>query len=150
MKPIKRGYKLWCLADNDGYVYKFEVYEGKSTDDRKQLGLGGGVVAKLTEHLKGRYHKIYFDNFFSSIPLCEYLRGNKILACGTIRTNRKDMPDLLPDKKLKREDYDYRSTSSGITVYKGMDSKSVHFISNFYGIEQATVSRKQKTALKLL
>ena len=26
MKPIKRGYKLWCVADNCGYVYKFEIY----------------------------------------------------------------------------------------------------------------------------
>ena len=29
MKPIRREYKLWCVADNDGYVYKFEVYTGK-------------------------------------------------------------------------------------------------------------------------
>ena len=29
MKPIKREYKLWCVADNDGYVYKLEVYTGE-------------------------------------------------------------------------------------------------------------------------
>ena len=29
MKPIRREYKLWCVADNDGYVYKFKVYTGK-------------------------------------------------------------------------------------------------------------------------
>ena len=23
MKPIKRGYKIWCMADNDGYIHKF-------------------------------------------------------------------------------------------------------------------------------
>ena len=32
MKPIKRGYKLWCLADNSGYIYKFEIYTGKEED----------------------------------------------------------------------------------------------------------------------
>ena len=29
MKPIKSEYKLWCAADNDGYVYKFEAYTGE-------------------------------------------------------------------------------------------------------------------------
>ena len=29
MKPIRREYKLWCVVDNDVYVYKFEVYAGK-------------------------------------------------------------------------------------------------------------------------
>ena len=30
MKPIRREYKLWCVVNNnDGYVYKFEVYVGK-------------------------------------------------------------------------------------------------------------------------
>jgi hypothetical protein len=25
MKPIKRGYKLWCLADQWGYVKSFDI-----------------------------------------------------------------------------------------------------------------------------
>ena len=36
MKPIKRGYKIWCLADNDGYIYKFDIYTGKSQDFNKE------------------------------------------------------------------------------------------------------------------
>ena len=28
MKPIKRGYKLWVRADMDGYISKFDVYQG--------------------------------------------------------------------------------------------------------------------------
>jgi len=26
MKHIKRGYKLWCRSDMDGYIYEFDVY----------------------------------------------------------------------------------------------------------------------------
>ena len=26
MKPIKRGYKLWCVADNDRYIYTSLMY----------------------------------------------------------------------------------------------------------------------------
>ena len=28
MKPMKRGYKLWVRADMDGYISKFDVYQG--------------------------------------------------------------------------------------------------------------------------
>ena len=29
MKPFRCEYKLWCVADNDGYFYKFEVHTGE-------------------------------------------------------------------------------------------------------------------------
>ena len=29
MKPIKRGYRLWSLSDDSGYIYKATVYTGK-------------------------------------------------------------------------------------------------------------------------
>ncbi|KAJ8931454.1 hypothetical protein NQ314_015640 [Rhamnusium bicolor] len=29
MKPIKRGYKLCCIADQNGYIKKFDIYQGK-------------------------------------------------------------------------------------------------------------------------
>lgn len=33
-KPIKRGYKVWTLADAHGYVCQFQVYEGKKNNTR--------------------------------------------------------------------------------------------------------------------
>ena len=122
MKPIKRGYKVWCIADKCGYVYKFEIYTGKRKDSDCQLnadlGLGGNVVVSLTNSLHDKNHKVFFDNFFSNISLLEYLQGKKVLACGTIRSNRKDFPSLADDKTLARGDYDYRSAPNAITVYK--------------------------------
>ena len=33
MKPTKRGYKVWVLAESStGYVYNFEIYTGKTTE----------------------------------------------------------------------------------------------------------------------
>lgn len=26
IEPIKRGYKLWCLGDQNGYILNFQVY----------------------------------------------------------------------------------------------------------------------------
>ena len=76
------------------------------------------------------------------------LKGQDFLACGTIRPNRKDFPSLATDKSLKRRDFDFRSTPSGITAYKWMDSKAVHLISNYHGIEIATVQRREKDGSK--
>ncbi|KAG1693350.1 PiggyBac transposable element-derived protein 3 [Nymphon striatum] len=44
MKPIKRGYKIWCRANTNGYISKFCVYQGKDSgndDLQKKFGLGG-------------------------------------------------------------------------------------------------------------
>jgi len=38
-KPIKRGYKVWALADKNGYLWNFDHYIGKSGDlAEKNLG----------------------------------------------------------------------------------------------------------------
>ena len=63
-KPVKRGFKIWMLADSDtGYVMKFSVYEGK-TSNQVEKGLGANVVLMLSENFHCRYHHVYFDNFF--------------------------------------------------------------------------------------
>ena len=135
-------------------LYKFDVYTGKKADDGndndnlKEVGLGGKVVWHLVKHLCGKNHKVFFDNFFSSIPLLDILRVNKILACGTIRANRKYFPTLATDKSLKRGDFDYRTSSTGLSVYKWCDNKSVHLISNFHAVSATTVERKQKDGSK--
>ncbi|XP_069995878.1 piggyBac transposable element-derived protein 2-like [Penaeus vannamei] len=57
---------------------------------------------------------------------------------------------LSNDKSLKRGDFDFRSTPSGITAYKWTDSKAVHLISNYHGIEISTVRRKEKDGTKVV
>ena len=152
-KPIKRGYKLWCLAGNDGYVYCFDIYTGKkdsNVNTLKDFGLGGQVVMDLTSQLglSGRNHKVTFDNFFSSIPFMEALQKEKVLACGTIRSTRKDFTTLAPDKNLKRGDFDYRCSTTGVSVYKWRDNCQVHFISNYHKIDATTVKRKKRDGSK--
>ena len=53
-KPVKRGIKVWMLADaTNGYVSSFEVYTGKKKDSVEK-GLGARVVKNLTQHLQHR------------------------------------------------------------------------------------------------
>lgn len=63
MKPIKRGYKLWCLADQKGYIKKFQVYQGKDEqleNEFKDCGLGERVVLSLTKNEWGKKKQFFF------------------------------------------------------------------------------------------
>ena len=150
MKPIKRGYKLWMRADMDGYISKFDVYQGRNTMHRDDnlpacFGLGESVIAHFTSDLAGKNHHVYFDNYFSSVPLVEYLKTENIFACGTIRSNRKYLPsNLTTDKVMNRGDFDYRVSSQEIVYFKWKDNKPVHIISNFHKTEKTKLLRRQR------
>lgn len=101
MKPIKRGIKVWVMADShNGYFHTLQVYTGKQGGGEKQLG--ARVVKDLTQDLKGKNHHVYFDNFFTSEQLLQDLVEDNIYACGTARKDRKGFPPALKSAKLKK------------------------------------------------
>ena len=98
-KPDKYGMKLWMLVDSANYyVLNFQPYLGK-IGDKSEKELGKRVVKDLTCYLGHGYH-ITCDNFFTSARLAQDLLAeqNKTLL-GTIRSNRKEVPDQLRPKK---------------------------------------------------
>ena len=51
-KPVRRGIKVWMLADaTNGYVTSLEVHTGKK-GDAVETGLRARVVKNLTHHLQ--------------------------------------------------------------------------------------------------
>ncbi|XP_047101014.1 serine/threonine-protein phosphatase 6 regulatory ankyrin repeat subunit B-like [Schistocerca piceifrons] len=50
-KPIKRGYKVWVLADKSDYAWKLDIYTGKK-DNAVEKKLGERFVKHLTENIK--------------------------------------------------------------------------------------------------
>jgi hypothetical protein len=132
VKPIKRGYKLWKLCDAvTGYTFYFEVYEGASHVNDKS-SLGERVVLNLASKLSEPYHQLYYDNYFSSIPLLQKLSNKRLYGCGTIRTNRKNLPKDFPlDKNMQRGELITKHNSS-IYVTKWKDNRSVFMAANFH------------------
>ena len=99
-KPVKRGIKVWVLADAmNGYFCRFEVYCGKKGSNVEK-GLATRVVKDLTNDFQGKHHHIFFDNFFTSLELIQDLKEVGIYACGTARKNRRGFPDQLQNPKL--------------------------------------------------
>ena len=67
-KPIKKGIKGWVLADStNGYFSRLQVYTGHQRSVER--GLGARVVKDLSRDFHGKWHHLYFDNFFTSSPL---------------------------------------------------------------------------------
>ncbi|XP_050338925.1 piggyBac transposable element-derived protein 4-like [Bactrocera neohumeralis] len=130
-KPVKWGFKLWCRCDAaTGYLFEFDLYTGKRTSGI-EYGLGESIVLQLTKKVEGLGCEIYMDNFFNS-PLLQYkLIDQNTKACGTIRTNRKQLPKTAPaDKTMKSGDI-YSTSFHGISYVKWMDNKGVHLLTNF-------------------
>ena len=89
------------LADSsNGYFSRLEVYTGKK-GNAVESGLGARVVKELTTDFQHRWHKVFFDNFFTSKALLCDLEEVGIYGCGTARTNRKFFPEVLIKPKLR-------------------------------------------------
>ena len=51
LKPIRSGYKVWCLNLQVGYLYNFILYQGKSYKNEyaDDFGLGTSVIIGLVK-----------------------------------------------------------------------------------------------------
>ena len=148
-KPHKWGYKVFTRCGSSGMVYNFEVYTGKSTNDQHVLGITGDLVMRLSENIPvNQNFKVFFDNFFTSLPLLKQLRQNGILALGTIRPNRMQGAQKImeSEKALKskgRGSYDWRvDCSSNITVIRWQDNSTVQLASTFVNHELGRTIRR--------
>ena len=61
-------------------------------ENKSQNGLAYDVVMGLCKSVFGQGYRLYMDNYYTSIKLFLALLKQKIVACGTILLNRKDIP----------------------------------------------------------
>jgi hypothetical protein len=96
-KKHKRfGIKVYELCDSKGYAYDMRVYlEKDMTCATDKMTVTHATVAGLTRRVENVGHKHYMDNFFSSPDLFDDLHSRKVNCCGTVRLNRKGMPQEL-------------------------------------------------------
>jgi len=92
-KPTKWGIKSWGLADSaNGCLQKCDIYKGKKEIQQQDLLLGGTSCTTTYRKFQGKWHHIYFDNFFSFTNLMKMLLEQETYSCGTTRANRKNWP----------------------------------------------------------
>lgn len=136
-KPIRFGYKVWCLCSSEGYLYYFLPYSGCSDNYNKTVGLGADVVLRLLECVEHpTRHAIYFDNFFTSYLLMLILTERKVAATGTVRSNRVGGAKLKTGKELPKGQYHCQlDDSNKIMFCRWQDNKEVTIATNFDQIE---------------
>ena len=109
-KPIRFGYKIWCLCGNDGYPYHLQIYKGKE-DRQKDRPLGTRVILDMLrvveENSQPSCHSLYFDNFFTSHALMVELSTKNMKATETVRENRMAGASsfLLSMKQMKNQNF---------------------------------------------
>ena len=88
-KPIRFGFKLWCITSTDGYLLHAEPYCGFDMIlEETGLGQGGDVVIDLIKKCElSEGCTVTFGNLFTSHPLLDELSELGIGGLGTLRQN---------------------------------------------------------------
>ncbi|XP_052260325.1 piggyBac transposable element-derived protein 4-like [Dreissena polymorpha] len=114
-KPIKRGIKVWMRCDaRTAFLARFEVYLGQQ-NNQTEHGLDDNVVMRLVDHIYHFFCWLFFDNFFTVIPLMMELLEKGLYACGTVRVNRKGFPSQLKKPAEVRQRGDFKIMQMGDT-----------------------------------
>ncbi|KAJ8931097.1 hypothetical protein NQ314_016032 [Rhamnusium bicolor] len=104
-KPPKWGYKFFVLCRASGFSYNFEVYSGSENQpkfrsiDELDLGASSNTFVRLCRAVPSNLnHVVYFDNYYTSLPLMSFLAVRCIFTLSTVRKNR------IPNCKLPSDD----------------------------------------------
>uniref|UniRef100_A0A8C6WVW5 PiggyBac transposable element-derived protein domain-containing protein n=1 Tax=Neogobius melanostomus TaxID=47308 RepID=A0A8C6WVW5_9GOBI len=161
-KPKKWGYKILVLASSEGIPHNFEIYTGRVEQPQElaDVGASGNVVLRLAQPIpRKQNYKLFFDNWFTSVPLILTLAQEGIHATGTVRSNRLPGVNLIADAELKRSgrgSFIQKTAMVGnTTLYaiKWYDNRSVSLLSNYMCAYPVTEvdrwDRKRKEVIKV-
>ena len=106
-----------------------DIYVGKKAGT--EVGLGESVVLEMTKSLIGTGCRIFMDNFFTSPHLLQLLHAHGLEGTGTVRKDRRGLPDTKPDREMKKgEIQSFQTTDKKLNFVKWIDTKPIHALSN--------------------
>lgn len=138
-KPRGIGLKNEVLTTSEGMVLDFEIYQGKTTPlTEEDLGVGPAFVLRLVQTLpKGS--KVFFDRYFTTLPLLDRLLAKGIFGTGTIMKNRVKCITMTEERKMKRGDMEeFCKPDDKHIIVQWKDSKSVLLASSAFGCGPVT------------
>jgi membrane-bound inhibitor of C-type lysozyme len=141
-KRHRFGIKLYILCDCEtDFILNFSIYTGGSDykdplEDR--LGKSGIIVRNLIKPYFYQAYSLYNDNFYTSPSLAMYLHKKKINSCGTVRKNRKCMPDM--HSKLKLGERESMCTNKLLAVH-WKDRRDVYMLTTMHKDKMITTKK---------
>lgn len=135
-KAHKYGIKIYKICTVDGYTWGYKIYCGQS-NNLHGLDKPGSVVVELAEDLLDEGRCIVTDNYYTSIPLAEYLLSRNTDLCGTLKLNRKGVPRDIVNANLEAGQIAAMQKQNEMTVLKWKDKRAVTMLSTCHGHEMS-------------
>ncbi|CAG5046445.1 unnamed protein product [Parnassius apollo] len=146
-KTDRYGMKIYKACTINSYTWSYQIYSGIS-HQLEGLDKPGSTVAQLTEPLLDAGRIIVADNYYTSLPLAEYLKGRNTDLCGTLRKNKRNLPEEVVKAKLRRGEKIARQKDNLYTVLKWHDKRDVLMISTCQGDGMSNVTTKRGDVMK--
>ena len=127
-----------------GYLVQFIPYQGSKAaqlPDQPNYGLGAAVVLQLLSTFpQEKPYNLFFDNFFTGLPLLDRLTELGHFGTGTVRENRTEKCPLDEQKAMKKMGRGAMCmrVTSDIAIVRWNDNSIVTLASNAYGIDPQT------------
>ena len=135
-KPKKWGMKFWVLCDAEtGFCLNWNQYVGHEGNGGVRESLSERVVKDLVEPYYGSERTIYMDNYYSSVPLYRHLADHDLGACGTVRPNRRGLPEDVRRGSLRLTSEDppvFFTQGEELMVVTWQDTKRVNVMSTVH------------------
>lgn len=112
---------------------------------KKDNGMTHAVVMKLADPLKNRGHHVYTDNFYTSPALFDDLRSNGFGACGTLRMNRRGIPESIKGT-IKKGETKVVNLDESMLAIKWSDKREVTVLTTIHQAGSVSVGRRNRHA----
>ncbi|KAK2578806.1 hypothetical protein KPH14_012835 [Odynerus spinipes] len=149
--PSKRarfGLKIYKLCEaKTGFCSKFKIYTGEDKTDITDSA-SENVVMELAESVVNKGYTLCVDNWYSSPALFLRLLKQKTNVIGTVRKNRKYMPQDLPIDKLKLGEH-VQKTCNGLLALRWKDKRDVYMLTTKHASVELTEVRNNQGRTKL-
>lgn len=145
-KSHKYGVKIFKLCVPPCYTLAMKVYAGKEAD--QNISVSAKVVIDLAAEYLNFGRTMYVDNWYSSVHLADLLGEQKTHLVGTLRTNRKQNPKEVIQKKLKKGESCSMRSSSNVLVMKWKDKRDLLMLSTKHDSRMIQIPHRNKIKTK--
>lgn len=149
-KSHKYGIKIFKLCDKTGYTYSIKLYMGKGTNTCENTSVATSVVMELMQNHLNKGHILYTDNYYTSIELAKSLLANKTHLVGTMRKNKKNVPNKELSEKIPKGQMICLENGDGIVVTKWQDKREVRMLSSCHGLEYVETGTRDRNGIPVL
>ena len=89
------------------------------------------IVMSLMENLLNKGHRLFIDNWYTSVELCHNLLLNKTDSIGTLRKDQKELPTDINLSKIKAGETIIRyEKETGLMCTRWKDKRDVYMMSS--------------------